>query len=190
MYLKVVFIFMVFTGVCGILYVSNNNIESVYRQEGDLIKFVSNLDADATIVSSQDNQTLVEIYGDKNYVKIDMGENVQRDEFYRSIVKAVDENKNNAQADEIIKEINIFKNGQIVKNDRVIISDQNSKICEDYYHEGDSVYFLYSYRKAEGLNTSREYLNKIMDINNINLYDKLGYQEVFRSKSGLILRIW
>lgn len=186
--LKIILSLLIISGITASIYIALDNVSAIYPEEKESIKYINSLPKNATVISSQDNESLVEIYGDRNYIKIPSISELDKKAFDQMIDAAISNDAENAQPDEIFKEINVIKNGIVINNDRVRIS-QAPEFCEPHYKAGDPVYFFYSSRKITGMNSDRNYLREIMDTQNKDKYSTFGYEIIYQDQYALLLKL-
>lgn len=192
-FLDIALVGLIIFGYGGTLYVAKNNVEQVFKEELPVAKYIkSDLPQNAIVISSQDNMTLVTVYGNRAYDRITTDHQLSRLEFDTLTATALF----GLSKDEVtiiqpkkVETIETITNGDIISVESTVLQEQKDKINKAIYSGDNPVYFLYSYRKLSGLNNAREYKKEIIDATNKSVYKNLGYPVVFEDKDILLLKI-
>ena len=191
-YLPMVLIILPMIGLVGSIYVANNNINQVYKEELPVANFIRyHLSNNSVIISSQDNYTLVNLYGTKHYGRIDPDKIINKNEFSQLIQEEL---QNLSQEKIIIIKPKTIQINETLINDQIIerkenISPQVTQLYEATYKNNNPVYFLYSFRKLKGFNTKREYKKTIIDQKNVDTYGSFGYEIIYSDENAILYRI-
>jgi len=192
-YLNFILLCLIIIGSLGILYVSKNNVDQIFKEEMPVAEYIKHeLPADCVIISSQDNLALVNIYADRNYGRITPNHQINKSEFDNLIeteLKDLSNDKIIVIKPKKIEIIETLENDRVIKKEERIIQNQLNNITKASYTGQNSVYFLYSYRKLSGLNNQREYKKEIIDATNKDLYQNLGYEVMFSDQNALLIKI-
>ena len=185
---------LIIVGYSGTLYVTKNNIDSVYKEELPIAKFIKNSTPENSIIlSSQSNATLVNIYGDRLYGQIPTSNHIINKQEFDQIIqdKLQDLSKDKIEyiQPETIQTIETRKNNQTLDKQVATLQPEKIRVSKALYSSDNPVYFLFSYRKTYGLANERVRNKVKLDIDNKEIYDKLGYPIAFTDQSSILLKI-
>lgn len=181
-------------GYGGTIYVAKNNINKVYQGELPVAEFIkTKTPRDAVILSSQNNEALAHIYGDRSFSNVAITQKITRDQFV-NITNATLEVLSHDQVNLIQPRIVLITqkfglNDALIDQESKIVQPKEIKINPKLYTGHNAVYFLYSYDKLGGLNQDRSYLQGENDTVNKDTYKNLGYPVAFSNSDTLLIKI-
>jgi hypothetical protein len=192
-YLAPVSLVVIIFGFCGSVYVAKNNINRVYKEEYSVAKYINdNTPQDSIIISSQDNNDLVSIYGNRKFSQIYIKNIIDKNTFDNLInldLYDLSYDKIIFLQPKIVETIDYYKDEHNILQNTKVIQSQSNEVIKAIYNSNNSIYFLYSYRKLKGLNNKREYMQNSIDSVNDNTYKNLGYPIVYSDNSTILIKV-
>lgn len=183
----------IFVGILGTVYVSFNNIHSVYSEEKKAINFIkNNTSKESLFISTQENGTLVSFYTNRNYAQINAQKELDKKTFDALIDDVLTDcirDKTVVLKPEIKEEVKVYKNGGFINEYSRIIQENTTRTIPASCTDDSPVYFVYSYRKTQGVNANRAYLKNIIDFQNKDSYASFDYKIEVKTPTYLILKI-
>jgi hypothetical protein len=202
----IIMIFAILSGVLGSIIGSTFMGAMVSPQESGVIKTISGLPSNSLIVSTQPNDNLVIIHGNKDFLGLNKSvlttENFD-DEIKSSINLALGEKKQqtiesiviSTSQENIVKENGIVISRQIVSSQGISDSNQKLELLKTYdpsrYYdlvnqlEADNsfngikapIYLLYSFAKFDGILAQRQWWKDNNDISNYDFFKNYTTRE-------------
>lgn len=181
-------------GYCGALYVAKTNIKEVYNEELPVAEFIkSDLSEDSLVLSSQDNIDLVSIYADHDkFSQMNVSSLVDKSKFEELIntkLLELSQDKTMTLEAAIVQTTDTLVNNQIIDHHVTNIRPQLDRVTKAIYKENSPVYFLYSYRKLNALNTAKVERQDSADILNRDTYRNFGYQIVYSDRYTILMKL-
>lgn len=179
-------------GIGGILYVSQNNVSEIYREESGSVRYIKNSPSNAIFISSQENRTIVALYGGRNYLQMEQNGIVDKQTFENKVEEILHNASLKVEkeiAPDEIEHVVLYRDGQMVSEFDRVISVKTIEVTQPLYTYTEPVYFYYSLRKSSSINATREYLKANLDLLNKDKYINLGYDPAYQDGSVIILRL-
>lgn len=216
-FIRISLLIVIIGGVCGTMIGSVFMGGQVLPGEKNVINKIKNLPEKSIIISTQVNENLVEMYGDKTYIPIEQVEFNQKQLFISTAHKAIDDYvvkyKDNIVASySVNKGENIFissgnKSKNIILNNEKIINpnlklDQIRMYDPEEYNniinltnkfqdiDKRPVYYVYSFIKFNGILATRDWWIEDNDPKNLNfLKEYSGDDVVYKDKNTILIKI-
>lgn len=190
-YLLIAFLLI---GLFGSIYVAKTNIKEVYSEELSAADFIKNdLPKDSLVLSSQYNIGLVMIYGNQtNYDQFIVDSAINRDEFDQIVsdkLAQLSKDQTIVYKPKIVRTMDYYENNLLTEKEVLVLQNEQDMIIKAMNTGSNPVYFIYSYRKLEALNTANQNRQDSADPINKDTYTKLGYPVVYKDNNVLIIRI-
>ena len=184
---------IILIGAVGIVHVATDNILDIYKSELASVKFIkTQTPQDSILISTQDNETLVSVYGERLFARIEVDKKINQEAFGLLInqkIKELSVKQTKIIAPEIKEIIEKYSEGELVSRTSRILQKRRALEIEPIDPVHTPVYFIYSLRKASGLNAQRDYLKKQIDLINKDTYSGFSYPMVYKDNSVIIFRI-
>ncbi len=192
--LSYLMISIILIGFSGSLFVAKTNIKEVYSEELPAANFIkNNLSSDSLILSTQYNIGLVAVYGHQtNYDQMPVNSLVDKDMFEKMISKKEEElsqDKIIPIRPKIIQTLDSYIGSQLIDSKVTVFQQEQNKVTKAIYSAGKPIYFIYSYRKLDALNTANQNRQDSADPINRDTYPNLGYEIVYHDKNVLIMKL-
>jgi hypothetical protein len=185
-------IIMCTMGVGGTMYVSQNNVSETYREESGSVQFIKNTAANSIFISSQENRTIVTLYGGRNYLQFEQNGTIDKQEFEIKVEALLHQASLRIEklvSPDEIEHVVLYRDGLRVREFDRVVSVRTIAVTEPTYTNTEPVYFYYSMRKSSSINATREYLKANLDLLNKDKYINMGYDPVYQDGSVIILRL-
>ena len=187
---------IVLVGICGTFYVAKNNVNEIFPEEIGVASYIDkNLAKNAVILSTQDNKSLVAIYAKRNYGRVDpetLGDTPNNENFGIAVNQVLDslrEERLITRRPSLIIVTQTVIGDKVISETREVGQSALSYTIPASYSGKEPVYLLYSKRKAQGINGSRNYRAKIVDTANYSNYERLGYDTIYQDDHSLLFKI-
>ncbi len=183
---------LIVIGVIGSLYVAQNNVSEVFREEIGALHYIQSTPTNSLFLSSQDNHALVQLYGERNYATIIPGQKLSRSQFDLLIDKkldAVTQPQVIEKSPEIKEEVKQYRDNVLISDTVTVTTPPVVHIDKPIYRTGSPLYFVYSLRKSSGQNAARAYNGLLIDLQNKDSYQNIGYHPVYDDGSVIILKL-
>ncbi|MFH1910354.1 MAG: hypothetical protein ABIJ72_04190 [bacterium] len=166
----IVLLVLIVIGYAGIIFVTANNIKKVYRGQLPVAVYMKkNLAKDALVISSQDNNVIVNIYADRYYFgRIVTDHKIDKNEFEQLIqdeLEVLQENKND------------------------VIQDKLNRYLDTPDFNHNEIYFLYCNSQLGASNHANANRQGFNDALNRDTYANLGYLVAYADKECLLIKI-
>lgn len=178
-------------GVIGTLYVAGNNVAEIFREEIPSLAYVKGTTPKSLFISSQENRTLVQLYGGRAYQDILVDQKLDRPGFDHLVDQQIDKMQHGkvTTVPQVTQETKRFEDGKLVFSSTQVVQERGIVTIKPTYLVGTPVYFIYSIRKSSGVNAVRKYNHKLNDVINKDTYAFLGYTPVYSDGSVIILKL-
>jgi hypothetical protein len=190
---KYLLIILIIVGYAGIIYVAKNNIDSVFKQELPAANFIKNQTPNnAVVLSTQENGTLVRVYGERNYGQLEADQLLNPGQFNLLVSQELTElstDKISLIQPRIVQIIQKFQGQNLNSQTTTILQDEKDSVDKAVYFGNNPVYFIYSYQKLAGIATTRGYEKNLLDSVNQSTYKQLGYHIVYQDSSTIVLQL-
>ncbi len=183
---------IVVMGVGGTAYVAANNVSEVFKDELRSISYIKNTETNSVFFSSQDNKTLVELYGGRTLINLPVKSKIDMIGFYQLVSNAISTAsiQKRVLVSPEIKEVTRKYNDEVLVSENVkLLLQRKFATIEPQIKRGASVYFVYSLRKSLGINGARGYQANSFDVINKDLYVSTIYPVVYQDAGVIILQI-
>ncbi len=193
-FIPYVFAPLVIVGFIGTMYLTKNNIRKIYKEEMPIANFIkNNTEKNAFFLSSQDNMAIIDIYGERNfYIQLNINQKEDRDHFDKlttNQINLLSEDKISIVKPKVVQTTEVFNNNLLVEKRVSVIQEQTTKKELAIYKENNPVYFIYSKRKLNNLNSAKMDSQFLTDSLNKDNYDTLGYPVVYKDDNTLLIKI-
>ncbi len=193
-YLPSTLIILIIIGFTGSLYVAKTNIKEIYAEELPAANFIKKeLPGNSIFISSQENIDLVKVYGDtNNYVQIAVTSLIDKNGFEQLVnpkVEEISKNKIIVLRPKLVQTIDSFENNILQSSKVTTLQNEQDETFNAMNSGNNPIYFVYSYRKLDALNTADQDRQESADPANKNTYSNIGYQSVYNDKNVLIIKI-
>lgn len=187
---------VVLVGIYGTLYIAKNNVNEVFPEEVSVASYIDkNLEKNAIILSTQDNDSLITIYANRSFGwidSLDLENEFCLEDFGNAVNKTLDTLRNDRTITTrplIISTTQTIKDNVVKKETVTIKQAALEYLIPASFSGNEPVYFLYSKRKAQGINSSRKYQSKIVDPSNYDNYNSMRYDVVYQDDHSLLLKL-
>lgn len=209
-------ILAVISGAIGTTVGSTFMGAMVLPQEKDAIKELKNLPSDSLVLSTQRNDNLVRIYGNKEFLEIPSS-NFKAENFNQNVIDKLntygsDENSGllfsiiiNKESEERIYNGENLLNKEI-KTTKIADNDQKIELLKLYNKElydqivdkisknknltNNHIYFIYSFAKLDhGIINSREWWRESADAKNYSFFSNYTDRVVAKNKDFILIKI-
>lgn len=191
--ISLLLVFVICTGFIGEIYVSKNNMSNFAKEELEISKYISkNTDKKSVILSTQDNDTIVSIYAERNYAQLVLEKDADKEKFIEAVNKRLDELSQPRivqTVPEVKKVTTTMVNNKIVATEETVNPAREEIFPPIYKERNAPVYFLYSYHKSKGINSQRSYLTESFDLTNKDLYEDAGFPVDKKTDVFILIRI-
>lgn len=180
-------------GSLGTLYVARDNVSVIYREERPLISFLKDkTPSNSLVISSQDNSALTVIYAERNYIQLEVNEELSKDRFESILTSALtiaSKPRIKVSRPEVREDVKVFVNNKLDSAYTRVIQKPVQQEDPPTFLPGTPVYLIFSHRKTTGINRTRTYLAGASDRINERHYLEFGFPVVYRDSNSFILKI-
>lgn len=184
---------IILIGAVGIIYVSSDSISDIYRSELSAAKFIkTKTPQNSVFVSTQDNETLASVYGERFFARMEVDRKINQEEFNSLVnqkVKELSVKQIKIISPEIKEIIEKYSEGELISEMSKTIQKRRALEIGPFDPNTTPLYFIYSLRKSSGLNVQRDYLKKQIDIVNKDTYLSFNYPITYQDRSVIILKL-
>ena len=161
---------IILIGYVGTIFLTAKNIKKVYRSELPVAEYMkNNLPKDAVVISSQDNNAIVNIYADRYYFGRIMAEDkLDRNEFEKLINQTLD---------------------TLEKNKNYIIQPKINRFLDTPDFNHNEIYFVYCNSQLTAINNANTDRQSFSDAINRDTYANLGYAVSYQDKNCTLIKV-
>ncbi|MEI6478397.1 MAG: hypothetical protein WCO52_05430 [bacterium] len=146
------------SGVAGSFLVARDNVSDVFPEEAGVISFLKTTPENSLVLSAQNNDVLVRLYAERHFLlSNDLAPLSSQTDLTLELKKLVKLPFVSTRESDTFSLENIIVDGVLVDEHKTLVTSHTEQVLRPEYHAFESLYFLYSKRKDQGLYAQRKH---------------------------------